>query len=294
MSCRSFMSMSSRAAPAMRPGRARSGAWCRRSPMTPRKFRISSARFAAKSGWVETRNVSIRSISARAAGLRHQHPRSRRASAHQGRETDGAGRPDPRRAPMWCYRDSLVVKKEGEARARCSRSRKRWTSAPIPARSSWGCATARAIFGMGISPAAAEKLVGRNDVAVTELRGMAMQGVVPLEQLSAIAMAKSLVSWHQRHGFCANCGQRTSMKEGGWKRECASCKAEHFPRTDPVVIMFVDAWRQGAARPAEAVHARHVFLPRRLCRSRRDHRGRRPPRDIRGSRHPLSPTSITT
>ena len=68
---------------------------------------------------------------------------------------------------------------------------------------------------------------------------MAMQGVLPLEQLSAIAMAKSLVCWHQRHGFCANCGARTSMKEGGWKRECGSCKAEHFPRTDPVVIMFV-------------------------------------------------------
>ena len=29
------------------------------------------------------------------------------------------------------------------------------------------------------------------------------------------------------------------MKVGGWKRECGSCKAEHFPRTDPVVIMFV-------------------------------------------------------
>jgi len=29
------------------------------------------------------------------------------------------------------------------------------------------------------------------------------------------------------------------MKEGGWKRECPSCKAEHFPRTDPVVIMLV-------------------------------------------------------
>ena len=29
------------------------------------------------------------------------------------------------------------------------------------------------------------------------------------------------------------------MREGGWKRECGSCKAEHFPRTDPVVIMFV-------------------------------------------------------
>ena len=30
-----------------------------------------------------------------------------------------------------------------------------------------------------------------------------------------------------------------AMKEGGWKRDCPSCKAEHFPRTDPVVIMLV-------------------------------------------------------
>ena len=52
-------------------------------------------------------------------------------------------------------------------------------------------------------------------------------------------MAKSMVTWHQRHGYCANCGTRTAMKEGGWKRECPSCKAEHFPRTDPVVIMLV-------------------------------------------------------
>jgi NAD+ diphosphatase len=66
-----------------------------------------------------------------------------------------------------------------------------------------------------------------------------MQGVVPPDQLSAIAMAKSMVSWHQRHGYCANCGTRTAMKEGGWKRDCPNCKAEHFPRTDPVVIMLV-------------------------------------------------------
>ncbi len=68
---------------------------------------------------------------------------------------------------------------------------------------------------------------------------MAMQGAVPPQELSAIAMAKSMVSWHQRHGYCANCGTRSAMKEGGWKRECPSCKAEHFPRTDPVVIMHV-------------------------------------------------------
>jgi NAD+ diphosphatase len=84
-----------------------------------------------------------------------------------------------------------------------------------------------------------EQLLTRDDVSVNELRGMAMQGVVPPNQLSAIAMAKSMVTWHQRHGYCANCGTRTAMREGGWKRDCPSCKAEHFPRTDPVVIMLV-------------------------------------------------------
>jgi NAD+ diphosphatase len=92
---------------------------------------------------------------------------------------------------------------------------------------------------MGISPPAVEQLLTRDDAAVSELRGMAMQGAVPANELSAIAMAKSMVNWHQRHGFCANCGTRTAMKEGGWKRDCPNCKVEHFPRTDPVVIMLV-------------------------------------------------------
>jgi len=96
-----------------------------------------------------------------------------------------------------------------------------------------------AIFGMGIPAAAAEALIGRNDVAVENLRAVATTGAIAPQELSTIAMAKSLVTWHQRHGFCANCGARTSMKEGGWKRECPQCKAEHFPRTDPVVIMLV-------------------------------------------------------
>ncbi len=116
---------------------------------------------------------------------------------------------------------------------------------------------------------------------------MAMQGVVPPEQLSAIAMAKSMVSWHQRHGYCANCGTRTAMKEGGWKRECPSCKAEHFPRTDPVVIMLVTSGDKCLLGRQKQFPAGHVVVPRRLRRSRRDHRGRGPPRDFRGIRHPL-------
>jgi len=137
------------------------------------------------------------------------------------------------------YRDSLVVKREGNASRALLSIEEALKFGANPGTIFLGLRDGTAVFGMGISPAAAEKLVGREDVAVTELRGMAMQGVVPPEQLSAIAMAKSMVSWHQRNGFCANCAARTAMKEGGWKRECPSCKAEHFPRTDPVVISLV-------------------------------------------------------
>lgn len=137
------------------------------------------------------------------------------------------------------YRDSLVLKRDGNASRALLSIDEALKFGANPGTIFLGLRDGAAVFGMGISPAAAEKLVGRDDVAVMELRGTAMQGGVPPEQLSAIAMAKSMVSWHQRNGFCASCGARTAMKEGGWKRECPSCKAEHFPRTDPVVISLV-------------------------------------------------------
>jgi NAD+ diphosphatase len=137
------------------------------------------------------------------------------------------------------HRDSLVVKKEGEATRALLTLDEALKCGANPGTIFLGLRDGAAVFGMGISAAAAEDLMTRKDVEVADLRAMATQGVVPPDELSAIAMAKSMVNWHQRHGYCANCGQRTAMKEGGWKRDCASCKAEHFPRTDPVVIMLV-------------------------------------------------------
>jgi NAD+ diphosphatase len=137
------------------------------------------------------------------------------------------------------HRDSLVVAKEnGGARALLTIDEAIKYGAN-PGTIFLGLREGAAVFGMGIGAPAVEKLLTRDDVGVSELRGMAMQGVVPPDQLSAIAMAKSLVSWHQRHGYCANCGTRTGMVQGGWKRDCPNCKVEHFPRTDPVVIMLV-------------------------------------------------------
>ena len=148
---------------------------------------------------------------------------------------------DSRSRAYVVHRDSLVVAKEGEATRALLSVDEALKFGANPGTIFLGLRDGAAVFGMGISAAAAEKLVTRNDVAVSELRGMAMQGILPSGELSAIAMAKSLVSWHQRHGYCPNCGTRTVMKEGGWKRDCPSCKAEHFPRTDPVVIMLVTA-----------------------------------------------------
>jgi NAD+ diphosphatase len=137
------------------------------------------------------------------------------------------------------YRDSLVAKQEPGGPRVLLRIDEALKFGANPGTIFLGLRDGAPIFGMGIAAAAVEKLLTGQDAVVTELRGMAMQGVVPPEQLSAIAMAKSMVTWHQRHGFCANCGTRTGMKEGGWKRDCPNCKAEHFPRTDPVVIMLV-------------------------------------------------------
>jgi NAD+ diphosphatase len=56
--------------------------------------------------------------------------------------------------------------------------------------------------------------------------------------LAAYVMA--LLNWHRRHRFCANCGHATELAEAGYSRHCARCGADHFPRTDPVVIMTVE------------------------------------------------------
>lgn len=52
--------------------------------------------------------------------------------------------------------------------------------------------------------------------------------------------ARSLIDWHARHRCCAVCGQPTAPAKGGWQRNCSSCGAEHFPRTDPVTIMLAE------------------------------------------------------
>jgi NAD+ diphosphatase len=62
--------------------------------------------------------------------------------------------------------------------------------------------------------------------------------VLPGRDTAIAGQGKALLDWNQRHGFCPNCGTATTSADGGYRRLCPNCGAEHFPRTDPVVIML--------------------------------------------------------
>jgi len=62
---------------------------------------------------------------------------------------------------------------------------------------------------------------------------------LPAQATGIVAQARSQIDWHRRHQFCSVCARATSPAKGGYVRRCASCGAEHFPRTDPVAIMLI-------------------------------------------------------
>ena len=72
--------------------------------------------------------------------------------------------------------------------------------------------------------------------AFAEMRAAA--SVLPGYEAAMAGAAKALFDWRRRHGFCAACGAETRDSGGGWRRTCPACRAEHFPRVDPVVIML--------------------------------------------------------
>jgi NAD+ diphosphatase len=67
--------------------------------------------------------------------------------------------------------------------------------------------------------------------------------VLPPGDAAVLAYAQGILHWHRRHRFCGVCGSITESREGGHLRVCTGpgCGAEHFPRTDPAVIMLVSS-----------------------------------------------------
>ncbi len=75
-------------------------------------------------------------------------------------------------------------------------------------------------------------------IKAIEHRPLYIQGLIDEAALGALAQAAALLSWNASHRFCGRCGGPTAMRAGGYRRHCAACGADHFPRTDPVAIML--------------------------------------------------------
>ncbi len=58
-------------------------------------------------------------------------------------------------------------------------------------------------------------------------------------EVGLLTSAVALQAWHRRHPRCPRCGAQTEVAQAGWTRVCPVDGSEHFPRTDPAVIMLV-------------------------------------------------------
>ena len=87
------------------------------------------------------------------------------------------------------------------------------------------------------APEEVPTIAGRG--AFQDLR--AVGPVMSRREGAILAYARGLLHWHKRHRFCGVCGAPTESRQGGHVRVClrTSCGAQHFPRTDPAVIMLI-------------------------------------------------------
>lgn len=74
------------------------------------------------------------------------------------------------------------------------------------------------------------------------------QGWVSLREVGAdlsdteaglLTTATALHGWHRTHRHCPRCGALTEVRQGGWVRQCPADGSEHYPRTDPAIIVAV-------------------------------------------------------
>ncbi len=85
------------------------------------------------------------------------------------------------------------------------------------------------------APAAFDALPAQ--AARVDLRTAAAQW--PAFESTVFAQARAVLFWRSRHRHCGVCGGRLDFVRGGWLGRCTVCATEHYPRTDPAVIVAV-------------------------------------------------------
>ena len=150
--------------------------------------------------------------------------------------------PDTRFVPVWRSR-SLLREDAGALHAAYLDAPD--ASAALAAGSAWaflglqGDAPAvRAVFALDLSRAEDPlPLLPAGAGVFEDLR--TVPGGLPPDDAAILAHARGLMHWRGRHGFCGVCGAACKPRSAGHAMACTGCGAQHFPRTDPAVIMLV-------------------------------------------------------
>ena len=82
-----------------------------------------------------------------------------------------------------------------------------------------------------------ETILPKNSDPIS-LRSLIAQGEEEPSFYGMAAQAKSVLEWHENNQYCSYCGTRSHSSNNGRFRQCPNCSKQHFPRTDPVVIML--------------------------------------------------------
>lgn len=67
----------------------------------------------------------------------------------------------------------------------------------------------------------------------------AVGGQLAAADAAAFVEGLSLGRWLLDAPFCPACGALTELRDAGWSRRCPYCGRQHFPRTDPAVIVAI-------------------------------------------------------
>jgi len=67
----------------------------------------------------------------------------------------------------------------------------------------------------------------------------AAAAVWPAADATAFAQARAVLHWRARHRHCPSCAGALHYRRGGWLGHCEGCGLDHYPRTDPAVIVAI-------------------------------------------------------
>ena len=83
-----------------------------------------------------------------------------------------------------------------------------------------------------------EDEVGLTDVTWASLRDVG--AALSAKDVGLATAAIALAAWHDGHQFCPKCGAKTEVAMAGWSRKCNVHDSEHYPRTEPAMIVAVE------------------------------------------------------